>query len=271
MRADLHIHTSMSDGYFSPSQVVRMAGSAGLDVIAITDHNTIAGLLEGRRIARELNVSFISAVELTSTIPEVGEIHLLGYGFDTTNAALIEAFEHVRQLKRKQILKIVENLGQEGINIRFEDVLRQAESCYVGRQHVARALLSKKNPLSRHEIFQTYIGREGKAYAQMAPFAPEEAIATISAAGGVTVLAHPSIDLVDRCIRRLVEAGLGGLEVYRPQCQGNELLYLEMVAEDLGLIATGGSDWHGLPHDPPLGTFSVKEAALQPLMERLAL
>mgnify|MGYP006300565827 CR=1 FL=1 len=271
MRADLHIHTSMSDGLFAPSQVVRMAASAGLDVIAITDHNTIAGLLEAGRIAHEMDITFIAGVELTCTIAGYGEIHLLGFGFDTANSALVETFEHVRRLKRAQIHEIVENLSRQGINIRFEDVLRQAESCYVGRQHVARALRHKRNPMSRYEIFQTYIGREGKAYVKMEPFPPEEAIASIKQAGGLTVLAHPSIELLDSSVRDLVDVGLDGIEVYRPLCQGNELLYLEMVAEDLGLIATGGSDWHGLPNDPPLGTFHLDEKVVDPLLARLSI
>jgi len=269
MRVDLHIHTSMSDGNFSPSQVIRMAGAGGLTVVAVTDHNTIAGLLEARRAAREGDITLIPAVELTSNESEMGEMHILGYGFDPTNAALVETFEHVRELKRRQIFGICEKLRNSGFKIDYEDVARTGEGTYVGRQHVARAMLSKRNTLSRYAIFRDYLGRSGKAYVTMGDYPPEQAIAAISEAGGITSLAHPTIEQVDRYVKRLVDAGLDAIEVYRPQSEGTEMLYLEMVAEDFGLMISGGSDWHGFPNDPPLGSFYVKENIAAPLLESL--
>lgn len=269
MRTDLHIHTNMSDGCFGPSQVVRMAASGGLDTLAISDHNTIAGLLEARRTARELGVRLIPGVELTCTVAGVGEVHVLGYSFDATNAALIETFDHIRALKRTQISRIIDRLNEEGISIAFDEVEREAQSCYVGRQHLARALLSKRAVGSRYDIFQQYIGSDGRAYVPLDPFPPETAIGAIHEAGGLAVLAHPSIGLVDMAIKALIKAGLDGIEIYRPASQGSEQLYMEMVAEDLGLLATGGSDWHGFPSDPPIGSFWAREELIRPFLERI--
>jgi predicted metal-dependent phosphoesterase TrpH len=268
MRTDLHIHTNMSDGRFSPSQVIRMGASAGLEVMAVADHNTIAGLLEARRVAREHAIRLIPAVELATTLAPFAEVHILGYGFEPTNAALVETFEHVRQLKRRQIHRIVERLGRDGIRIDFEDVVREAQSGYLGRQHLAR-VMSRKGAMSHYDIFQNYIGAQGRAYVPLDPFPPEQAIAAIVEAGGMAVLAHPGIELIDHAIKDLAGAGLGGIEVFRPPTQGSEQLYLEMVAEDFGLLMTGGSDWHGFPGDGPLGQFYVRSELIAPFLERV--
>jgi len=267
-RVDLHIHSNRSDGILSPSELAARLVGSGLECVALTDHNVVHGIAELRDALRGSEVQIVDGVEMSVEDQEVGEIHMLGYGIDTEAAPLRQLLAYLVARKRVQISRMIERLQEEGRNVNPLDVLGSDATRYVGRQALARALVEKKMVGTIGEAFARYLGRKGRAYMPMGAIAPEEGVAAIHQAGGLAVLAHPSVGLLDACLTRLVKAGMDGIEVYRRTGGGNEELYAELVAEDFGLCATGGSDWHGEAGDGDLGEFWVRDEKLIGFFER---
>jgi len=267
-RMDLHIHSSRSDGFVAPAMIARQLADAGLDRVALTDHNVLDGLAELRDGLDGSGVGLINGVELSVGKDAAGEFHLLGYGVDPDSPALRQVCSFLVSRKRLQISRMIERLQGAGVDITAEEVLGTDATRYVGRQALARTLLRKGAVGSPGEAFGRYLGLGGKAYVPMGAVSPEEAVSVVHQAGGVAVLAHPSVKLLDTWVSRLAAAGMDGIEVYRPASGGNQELYSEMVAEDFGMFATGGSDWHGSASEGPLGGFWVASGKLDGFFAR---
>lgn len=262
MKGDLHLHSSCSDGLYDPRAVGAAVRDAGFDFASLADHNTIDGLPEFERSLSGTAVRTIAGIEFSTSTDDPAEMHILGYGFDTACPLLIEAIQEVRTLKHRQLRTMIGILRSQGIQIEDEEEKRVLAR--LGRPFLAELLIRKGVVSSRFEAFNKYLGTEGCAYAPLEGFGPRDCIERIHGAGGLAVLAHPTIELLDRAICVLCESGLDGVEVYRPGLGGNEELYIEMVTEHFGLLAVGGSDWHGHEGETPLGGFAFcGEAAVQ--------
>lgn len=266
MDLDLHIHSDASDGTLPPAEVVGAAAEARLDVIALTDHDTVAGVPEAMEAGRELQVEVIPALEVSTTLGEV-ELHILGYFVDPTDPALVAHTSRAAERRRERLLGIVAKLSEQGIEVDFERVVAAgSDGGALGRPHLARALVEAGHVRSVPEAFDLYIGNEHPAYIPTRLIDPEGAIGLIRRAGGVAVWAHPPMYRLDEFLPSLREAGLAGLEVYRPRNPDARTRRLEETSRRNGLLRSGGSDWHG-PDSGLLGEFRVHAAEVEALLE----
>jgi predicted metal-dependent phosphoesterase TrpH len=251
---DLHIHTTASDGAFTPSQLVDGAVARGLTAIAITDHDTTTGIDEALEAARGTALEVIPGVELSSE-SDSEEIHILGYYLDHRDGTLQKKLEVLCQARYRRARVMVERLAGFGMPLRWERVAEIAgEGAAFGRPHIARALLEKGYVASIGEAFQRYIGLEGPAYVARYKLTPVEAVQMITAAKGLPVLAHPRGQ--GHVLSELVEVGLVGLEAYYPSYTIGDREALVRLAKEHNLIATGGTDFHGYEG---FGTVAVGE------------
>ena len=267
MKLDLHVHSHASDGQLSPAAVAEAAVAGGLDVIALTDHDTAAGVQEAQEVARDMGLRVIAGIEV-STRQDAEEIHILGYFIDPAAPAIRRHQQGANERRRDRMRRMVGKLQDLGMEIDYEDVVQAAgpDAQSIGRPHLARALLAGGHTRYYGEAFARYIGDDGLAVVETDFPSVREAIDTIHNAGGVAVWAHPSIELFDREIRRFAQWGLDGVECFRPNTPPTESLFLETAARDLGLFPTGGSDWHA-PYRTRLGEFFLREQDVRELLD----
>ncbi len=245
MFADLHIHTTSSDGLSTPEEVVRMAAFAKLRAVAVTDHNTMEGVYPAKLEAELYGIDFLDGVEL-STEHDGMEIHILAYCIDPENTGLQEHLNVFRTARLSRARKIVAKLQQMGIDIRYDTVLKLAGSGSVGRPHIAQALLAIGCVGSITEAFELYIGVGKPAYVPRLKCHPVDMVKLVRKLGGVPVLAHPGISCEKEFIMTLIDAGLQGLEVYHPKHTREMEDYYLGLCRQYGLVGTGGSDFHGV-------------------------
>lgn len=243
--ADLHLHTLFSDGTYTPGELVYEAVKQGLTAIAVTDHDTVAGVPPTLEIAKAANIELLAGIELTAEY-DGSEIHILGYLIDYLGQGLQEKLAGLGQNRLERIHKIVKRLNSIGIGLRAQEVFDIAAGGIVGRLHVARAMLAGGWVDSIPEAFRKYIGEKCPAYVCGFRFSPLEAIKLIKEAGGIPVLAHPYTLNCNELIVKFIKCGLMGLEVYYTEhTPAMTKLYLDM-AKKFSLLITGGSDCHGL-------------------------
>lgn len=276
---DLHTHTTFSDGSVSPTELVNLAHKAGARAIAITDHDTIEGLAEGRQAAAEIGIEFIDGIEISAEFSP-GTMHILGYGVDPRSTPLRSTLAELVDSRDERNPQIAERLKVLGVDINYEDVVELARGDVVGRPHFARLLVERGYAETIKDAFDRYLAKGAPAYVAKRRLAYHEAIALIHDAGGVAVLAHPyqlaldSLDEVERFVAQLASAGLDGIEaIYSRHSKDERAAYSEM-ALGLGLLITGGSDYHG-SYKPDIsivrgtGDLSVPYSLLATLKERL--
>ena len=243
--ADLHIHTYYSDSTSSPQEVVDDAIKAGLSCIAITDHDVIDGIEPVRAIAQQHDIEVITGIELSSEL-NGKDIHILGYGFDLKSSPLMDKLGAIQQARMERIKKMIQKLQTLGINnITYEEVAAKTHSNAVGRPHLAMLLVEKGWVTNLRSAFDKYIGETGPAYFTKYNQTPFEAIKLITDSGGVAVMAHPMMTQKDELISQFVKSGMGGLEVYYPNCSETVLKFYKNLAKKYNILATGGSDAHG--------------------------
>jgi 3',5'-nucleoside bisphosphate phosphatase len=266
-RVDLHIHSHASDGHYSPTEVVQMAASGRLDVIAVTDHDTVAGVREAQRAAAGLPLQVVTGIEI-STREADHEFHILGYFVDPDSSSMRAHELEARQRRVERMQGMVDRLQELGVGVEYADVARAAgpEVSSIGRPHLARALLERGTTRSFAEAFDRYIGDRGPAFVRSDFPGVRHAIDAIRAAGGVAVWAHPDVAAFDAYIRTFASWGLSGVECYRPNTPPAESHLFETAAITLGLFRTGGSDWHG-SHRGPLGDFAVAYGDVRELLD----
>jgi 3',5'-nucleoside bisphosphate phosphatase len=272
---DMHTHSTASDGLHSPSELVGLAHQAGLTMIALTDHDTTNGLAEAQAAGATLGVAVIPGIEINTYLPQGrGEAHVLGYYLDTANSDLQAFLRFLRETREKRGERMVALLREQGYDITWERVRELAHGT-VGRPHVAMALMEKGYADSISDAFNRYINPGCPAYVPRFKMVPEDAVRMLRSVRGVPVLAHPMrlYGLEDDLLPRLMEAGLLGLECYYGPYDEPTVEHLLALAEQHGLVATGGSDYHGPGvHPTPLGgRYVPPEAAEQvhALAERL--
>ena len=248
-RIDLHTHSNCSDGSFSPKQLVELASKVGLRAIALTDHDTVAGVAEAVAAGKELGVEVVPGVEISAEYP-AGTMHILGYYFDPSHPELLKALEELQQARAERNPKIIERLQSLGLEITTTEVL-SISGGQVGRPHIAKALVEKGYVSSIDEAFSRYLKKGGIAYVEKFRLPPQEAIATIRRAGGLATLAHPfTLEIEDSreltsLASELQEMGLEGIEVFYPDHTEEMTVLYHNLAKGLRLVSTGGSDFHG--------------------------
>lgn len=251
--ADLHTHTTASDGLHAPEENVRMAHEAGLAAVAVTDHDTVAGLPAAFREGERLGITVVPGVEI-STVANGQDIHVLGYYMNLEDPLFLERLAELRSVRERRNDLMLARLRELGIPIRLEEVEaikaerqgqadKPAES--IGRPHIADWLVRHGIVASMREAFDKYLGKGGQAYVNPPRIHPAEAIRWIHEAGGCAVLAHPGLYGDDSLVAELISAGLDGIEaLHSDHSPEQEERYRRMAAE-AGLLVTAGSDFHG--------------------------
>ena len=249
-KTDLHIHTYFSDGVFSPEKIVDTAIDVGLEAIAITDHDNILAYDVAQKYIKDNNLSdkieIIKGIEI-NTLYKNYEVHILGYFMDTENSDFVELLKQQQQARIKQTKEIIKLLAQkEGIRIKFEDVKKLvAPGGSIGRPHIAKAITTAGGTNNIMDAYAKYIHDDSPVYVQRKTVSPFDAIEIIYDAGGIPVIAHPhDIDIAETLIKELMNCGLRGIEAYHRKHSPACVEYFSSMAEELGLIVTGGSDFH---------------------------
>jgi predicted metal-dependent phosphoesterase TrpH len=249
-RLDLHLHTTHSDGSCTPTEIIGLAHQAGVTALAITDHDIMTGVAEAVAAGQECGIEVIPGVEI-SALADNSELHILGYFFDRQDSDLLGHLKALRSARHRRNPLIVERLQTLGIDITYDEVRALAGTDSIGRPHIARVLMDKQIVPSAKEAFDRFLAEGKPAYVPRELPSPAEAIRWIKAARGLAVLAHPTwvkageqslIDLV----RRLKADGLDGVEVYYSTHTARQTREYLSLAQQLGLLVTGGSDFHGL-------------------------
>ena len=275
-RLDLHLHTTHSDGSCTPADVVERAHHAGVTVLAITDHDIMTGVPEAIVAGQQLGIEVIPGLEISSSLGE-SELHILGYFLDWQDEELNRRLTALRESRHRRNPQIVERLQNLGIEITYNEVRLLAGTDSVGRPHIARALMEKGVVTSAKEAFDRFLADGKPAYVPRELPSPAEAIQWINAGRGLAVLAHPTwVKVADRSlsdlVRSLKEHGLDGVEVYYSTHNPRQTREYLSLAQQLGLLATGGSDFHGLTK-PDIevgigkGTLHVSSSLLPKLRE----
>ena len=260
MRLDLHTHTTASDGVLSPSQLVELAKVVSLDALAITDHDTVAGLSEATSAGQDHSIQIIPGIEVSCAVSGIA-CHILGYFIDYQSSTL-SAYTAKAILAREDRMKeMLVRLAKQNILVEMEDVVKEAgpERSSLGRPHLARALVSRNHATSIGDAFDRLIGDQHSAHVAIRLLEASEAIELIHKAGGIAVWAHPRLEVLERLLPELVASGLRGLEVYRPKSSPEHVRKVRASATKMNLLVTGGSDWHGPGLGAELGQFYVTD------------
>ncbi len=258
---DLHAHTTASDGSLSPMELVDRAADLGLSALAVTDHDTLGGLTEATQAAARRGLTLVSGVEL-SVEDEGGRFHLLGYLFDPKNPTLNEHLKRLRASRAQRNAQMAEKMAELGLPVTMDDVRAEAgeDAEVIARPHFAQALIKKGIVGSVREAFDRYLSTGKPLYLPKDVLTPADAIQLLHQAGGIAVMAHPGlVALNDHALAARIEAlareaGLDGIEAYYSQHSPAQTAGFLALAERLGLVVTGGSDFHGTPKPHvPLG------------------
>ncbi|HCR17267.1 MAG TPA: hypothetical protein DIU35_07265 [Candidatus Latescibacteria bacterium] len=241
---DLHLHSTCSDGTFSPEEVAWRAIEEDLAVISLTDHDSIEGVEAAQKEGEKLGLEVIPGTEL-STQADGKDIHILGYFIQGDHPGLIDCLDTCRDERKNRAERIVKKLNSMGLRIPFEQVLAKAGDGAIGRPHVADVLVEEGFVFSANEAFYKYLGYAKPAYEPKFTLDPAEAIQVIHSAGGLACLAHPGLYGRDDLIPGLVEDGLDGIEVRHTKHGPAEIKRYTEVAEQFNLLPSGGSDCHG--------------------------
>ena len=247
---DLHSHTSASDGTYTSKELIERAKNNGLKGIAITDHDTVDGLEEGKKEAEKLGIEFIPGIEF-SCIYEEKDVHILGYFLDYKNEKLSEELEKLKKSREEGNREIIRKLNLYKVRITEEDILQEAKGNIVSKAHIANVMMAKGYSYTRGSAFKEYLGSTGVAYVKRKDFPPEKGIELVKMAGGIAILAHPKListneNFIEKLIIDLKNKGLDGIEVEYGSFTKEDMIKYSKLAKELNLLITGGSDFHGL-------------------------
>ncbi len=247
MAADLHIHTNFSDGSYSPLEIIEIAVAKNIDTISITDHDTVEGLETAINAGKKKGIEVIPGIEL-STSYKKEDVHILGYYIDYKDDFLLAKINRFFEVRKKRARKMIKLLRKQGFDIQLERVKKIAGKNYIGRPHIARALIDAGYVENIKEAFtKKYIGNNARAYVPRYKISPEEAVSIIKKAKGIPVLAHPGFEnpLTRKEIKDLKQKGLMGIEVFHSKHDQEATEYYKSLAEEMKLLIMGGSDFHG--------------------------
>ena len=246
---DLHVHTTASDGQYTPTQIIEKAYTKNIGVIAITDHDTIAGIQEGAAAAQKCGITFVPGTELNINFP-TGEFHLLGLGFKQISPSLTTLLDTLVKNRELRNVQIIEKMREAGVDLTLEEMQADFPDTVLGRPHFAAVLVKKKVVKTRQQAFDRYLAKGRPWYVQRVGSNLDEAIVAIKESGGVPVIAHPmslylSWGKLPDALQDFYERGVMGLEAFHPGARVTECLRLEELGQKLGYFITAGSDFHG--------------------------
>ena len=268
-RADLHTHSTYSDGRLTPTELIERAAGKGLEVLALTDHDCIDGTAEAQEAAQRYpQLLFIPGVELSTDVPH-DEVHVLGYFLDWRNQRFQDRLARLRRSRLERGQKMLAKLKRLGIDVPWQRVKEIAGDGAVGRPHIALAMLEAGHISSLEEAFERYLGRNGPAYVEREKIAPTEAVELLTSASGLPVLAHPrDLQNLESLVVELKEAALIGIEVYYQDYDQQTIERLLAVARQHDLLPLGGSDFHGIggAHERDLGDIPLPFEPVQQLV-----
>jgi predicted metal-dependent phosphoesterase TrpH len=266
-RVDLHVHTTHSDGTYTPAQVIDLARRAGLAAVAVTDHDTLGGVTAAREAADGLSLEVVSGVEITSEHRR-RELHLLGYFVALDHAGLTAALADIRRHRVERFREMIERLRGCGVSLAEGEQCVQGSPEALGRRHLAEMLVRARRVATVREAFQRYLGDRGGVAVPKKRLPIAEALALVRDAGGVAAWAHPPYDCTLESLIELRDLGLGAVEVEYPDVRRSRVLELRGWAERLGLAATGGSDCHG-PGRRTVGSCTISTREFERLRQRV--
>ncbi|HKS17021.1 MAG TPA: PHP domain-containing protein [Planctomycetota bacterium] len=272
-KVDLHSHTTCSDRRDAPAELARKARAAGIDVLAVTDHDTVDGIAPAAEEGKRIGLRVVPGLEMSSQF-EGRDVHVLGIGIDPFHPALVEQLEDMRRARRVRVGLICEALAKQGIVLDPGDVLAEAGGKSVGRKHVARALVKGKLVPDEATAFEWFLKDGAPAHIPSTEIPPATAASFIRGAGGLPVLAHPHFFEDDGLVKRILDSTrFAAIEAYhRYEKPGRHVAFLAM-ARERHLLVTGGSDYHGddHPHNAGMGEYLTPLDQWEALRRRLQL
>jgi predicted metal-dependent phosphoesterase TrpH len=242
-KADLHTHTTHSDGWLTVDGLLRRAVLNQIDVLSITDHDTVSGFIEATEVNEKYGLKLVPGIELSAQYKEF-EVHVLGYYFDTNNGLLASYIETLKIDRLERCSRIVDKLRIEGIDILLEEVKAECKGDIIGRPHIAKALIRKKIAKNFSHAFRSFLGNNSASYEKKFFISPSDAVEMIHKAGGIAVLAHPGY-FDDESLSIILQEKFDAIEVIHPSHSTPQQQKLIEVAKQKGLPWSGGSDFHG--------------------------
>jgi 3',5'-nucleoside bisphosphate phosphatase len=266
IEADLHIHTTASDGEFTPEEIVMASKAAGLKTIAITDHDSVNAVERALAAGQEAGMEVVPGVEI-SCVFEGNEVHILGYFIRRHHGELLALLAELEESRHTRMELMIQKANHMGFKIQAEDIHYDG---IPGRAHFGRALVRGGYVRDMHEAFSTYLKLNGPLYVPRYDISPGDIIQKINAAGGVASLAHPGLLKDRRIIGKIVAYGVEGIEAYYPLHSKKQVKEFLRLAQKHALVPTGGSDFHGPKNkDTPLGAAGVEQRSVEKLKERI--
>ena len=243
IKIDLHTHTNYSDGLYTPCELVQKAKARGLDIISITDHDSINGIKEAIECGKDLGVEIVPGVEISTDVDDK-EVHLLAYFIDIEHEELIKYLSFFRDERFHRAKRMVEKLRKLGLNIRIDDVMDRAKNSAIGRPHIAYTLVDLGLIKNYQEAFERYIGDYGPAFERKIHVSAQSALKLISDAGGLSFIAHPGF-MKEALLMNLIKAGIDGIECTHPSHNENQVTFYKGIVNQYCILESGGSDFHG--------------------------
>jgi len=268
-RVDLHIHTTCSDGFYTPEEIVEKARELNLTGISITDHDNVDAIWRATEYAKKLGIEVIPGVELSSDFGE-NEVHILAYFIDLENEELERYLQFFRTERLKRAERMIKKLNNLGFHITIDDILLKAKNSAIGRPHIAQALLEKEYVRAYYEAFNKYIGNGCPAYEKKVHISPRSAFKIISDAGGLSFIAHPGF-MKESVLKELIDAGVDGIEVMHPSHNQQLMKFYKGIVNEYFLLESGGSDFHGGKRDDHanFGHYNVSQNIVDAMKKRL--
>ena len=240
---DFHMHTTYSDGHYSPFELLKKVRDLNIDIISITDHDSVNGLEEAIGIGKDFGVEVIPGLEISTDV-EDKEVHLLGYFLDINNSELRKYLSFFRDERYQRALRMVKKLNALDLDISIDDVLEVTNSSAIGRPHVAIAMIRKGIVKDYYEAFQKYLRDGAPAYERKIHVSPQSALKIINDAGGLSFIAHPG-HLKESILMTLINSGIDGIEVTHPSHNSYQRKFYRGIVNQYCLLESGGSDFHG--------------------------
>jgi 3',5'-nucleoside bisphosphate phosphatase len=269
-KGDMHMHTTYSDGTFTPEAVVRKAAEHSLAAVAITDHDSVHGVTEAIETGRAIGIDVIPGIEL-SAMTGGQEVHILGFFIDYRDEKLLEYLRFFRAERVKRAREMVKRLNELDIPVTLDTILENAEIKSIGRPHVAAAVLETGHVKTYLEVFHKYIGFGCPAYVEKHRLDVKDAIQLITRAGGLSFIAHPNDSIRDTVLFDIIKAGIDGIETVHPSISKSKTAYYRGITQEYFLLESGGSDFHGnRPVDEEnIGRYGVPVECIDAMRKRL--
>ncbi|MCL6099877.1 MAG: PHP domain-containing protein [Bacteroidetes bacterium] len=242
-KIDLHTHTNYSDGAYTPAQLIDKANQRGLEIISITDHDSVNGIKEAKEYAKQFGIEVVPGLEISTDVDDK-EVHLLAYFIDIDNEELQKYLSFFRDERVHRAARIVEKLRKLGFNFKIDDVLDRANNSAIGRPHIAYTMVDLGFIKNYNEAFEKYIGDYGPAFERKIHVSAQSALKLINDAGGLSFIAHPGF-MKESLLTNLIKAGIDGIECVHPSHNEGQVQFYRGIVNQYCLLESGGSDFHG--------------------------